>query len=125
AEQVDEVECLVPAGEVPIVCEPAEAKRRPRTPYDAKFSLPFCVAAALSDARVGIGTFTEKSIRDPQLLALADRITFSVDPASRYPEAFPGWVKVRLRDGGGLEARDEGPRRGPGRARAPGEGHAQ
>ena len=121
AEQVDEVECLVPAGEVPIVCEPVEAKRRPRTPYDAKFSLPFCVAAALSDPRVGIGAFTEKSIRDPQLLALADRVTFSVDPASRYPEAFPGWVKVRLRDGGVLEAREESQRGGPDRPIAPDE----
>jgi 2-methylcitrate dehydratase PrpD len=115
AEQVAEVECLVPAGEVPIVCEPAEAKRRPRTPYDAKFSLPFCVAAALSDARVGIGAFTEESIRDPKLLALADLVTFSLDPASRYPETFPGWVKVRLRNGGALEAREESQRGGPDR----------
>ena len=121
AEQVDEVECLMPAGEVPIVCEPAEAKRRPRTPYDAKFSLPFCVAAALSDARVGIGAFTEESIRDPRLLALADRVTFSLDPASRYPETFPGWVKVRLRDGGTLEAREESQRGGPDRPIAPDE----
>jgi 2-methylcitrate dehydratase PrpD len=30
AEEVEEVECLVPAGEVPIVCEPESAKLRPR-----------------------------------------------------------------------------------------------
>jgi len=121
AEQVAEVECLVPAGEVPIVCEPAEAKRRPRTPYDAKFSLPFCIAAALSEARVGIGAFTEESIRDPRLLALADRVSFSVDSSSRYPETFPGWVKVRLRDGRALEAREESQRGGPDRPIAPDE----
>src|SRR5262249_58180606 len=113
AEQGVEVERLVPAGEVPIVCEPAEAKRRPRTPYDAKFSLPFCIAAALSEARVGIAAFTEENIRDPRLLALADRVSFSVDSSSRYPETFPGWVKVRLRDGGALEAREESQRGGP------------
>ena len=121
AEQVAEVECLVPAGEVPIVCEPAEAKRRPRTPYDAKFSLPFCIAAALSEARVGIGAFTEESIRDPRLLALADRVSFSVDSSSRYPETFPGWVKVRLRDGRALEGREESQRGGPDRPIAPDE----
>src|SRR5262249_48278138 len=115
AEQVDQVECLVPAGEVPIVCEPVEAKRRPRTPYDAKFSLPFCVAAALSDARVGIGAFTEKSIRDPRLLALAGRVTFTLDPTSGYPGTFPGCVKAQLRDGGALEAREESQRGGPDR----------
>jgi 2-methylcitrate dehydratase PrpD len=115
ADQVAEIECLVPAGEVPIVCEPEEAKRRPRTSYDAKFSLAFCVAAALGDDRVGIGSFTEESIRDPRLLALADRVRFSIDAASRYPETFPGWVKVRLMDGGVLEAREESQRGGPDR----------
>ena len=47
AEEIEEVECLVPAGEVPIVCEPESAKLRPRSPYDAKFSLAFCVAALM------------------------------------------------------------------------------
>src|SRR5262245_48065606 len=107
AEQVAEVECLVPAGEVPIICEPVEAKRRPRTPYDAKFSLAFCIAASLYDDRVGITAFTEGSIRDPRLLTLADRVRFSIDAASRFPETFPGWVKVRLADGTELEARED------------------
>jgi 2-methylcitrate dehydratase PrpD len=115
AEQVAEVECLVPAGEVPIVCEPVEAKRRPRTPYDAKFSLAFCVAAALAGDRVGIGAFTEESIHDSRLLALADRVRFSIDETSRYPETFPGWVKVRLKDGGVMEAREDSQRGGPDR----------
>jgi len=115
AEQVAEIECLVPAGEVPIVCEPVESKRRPRTPYDAKFSLAFCVAAALADDRVGISAFTGERIHDPRLLALADRVRFTVDRSSRYPETFPGWVKVRLKDGGVMEAREESQRGGPDR----------
>jgi len=112
-EQVEEVECLVPAGEVPIVCEPAAAKLRPRSPYDAKFSLAFCVAAALVGDRVGIGTFTEEGIREPGALALAARVRYTVDPSSPYPRTFPGWVKVRLRDGRMLEAREESQRGGP------------
>ena len=112
-EQVEEVECLVPAGEVPIVCEPATVKFRPRSPYDAKFSLAFCVAAALVGDRVGIGTFTEEGIREPGALALAARVRYTVDPSSPYPRTFPGWVKVRLRDGRMLEAREESQRGGP------------
>ncbi len=112
-EQVEEVECLVPAGEVPIVCEPTTAKLRPRSPYDAKFSLAFCVAAALVGDRVGIGTFTEEGIREPGALALAARVRYTVDPSSPYPRTFPGWVKVRLRDGRMLEAREESQRGGP------------
>jgi len=120
-EQVEEVECLVPAGEVPIVCEPATAKLRPRSPYDAKFSLAFCVAAALVGDRVGIGTFTEEGIREPGALALAARVRYTVDPSSPYPRTFPGWVKVRLKDGRTLEAREEGQRGGPERPIAPDE----
>jgi 2-methylcitrate dehydratase PrpD len=112
-EQVEEVECLVPAGEVPIVCEPATAKLRPRSPYDAKFSLAFCVAAALVGDRVGIATFTEEGIREPGALALAARVRYTVNPSSPYPRTFPGWVKVRLRDGRMLEAREESQRGGP------------
>ena len=112
-EQVEEVECLVPAGEVPIVCEPTTAKLRPRSPYDAKFSLAFCVAAALVGDRVSIGTFSEEGIREPGALALAARVRYTVDPSSPYPRTFPGWVKVRLRDGRMLEAREESQRGGP------------
>lgn len=121
AEQVAEVECLVPAAEVPIVCEPIEAKLRPRTPYDAKFSLAFCVAAALWEDRVGIGAFTPESIRDDRVLALAARVRYSVDPASPYPRTFPGWIKVRLADGRVLEARQASQRGGPDRPIAPDE----
>jgi 2-methylcitrate dehydratase PrpD len=113
AEQVAEVECLVPAGEVPIVCEPVGAKRRPRTPYDAKFSLAFCVAAALVEDRVGIGAFSEASIGDERVLSMAARVRYTVDPLSPYPRTFPGWVKVRLADGRVLEAREESQRGGP------------
>src|SRR5947208_4772824 len=51
AEEVEDIECLVPAGEAPIICEAVEAKLRPRTADDAKFSLPFRIAAALPRAR--------------------------------------------------------------------------
>jgi len=104
--EIAEVQCLVPAGEVPIVCEPASAKRRPRTSYDAQFSLPFSVAAALVEDEVWVDSYAPERLGDPLLLALADRVSYSVDSASRFPESFPGWVKIRLRDGRLLEARE-------------------
>lgn len=99
------VECLVPAGEVPIVCEPRSAKLRPRTPYDAQFSLPFAVASALLDGRVALDTFVPETLEQPRRLALAERVTHTIDPNSVFPRGFPGWVRVRLRDGRLLEAR--------------------
>jgi 2-methylcitrate dehydratase PrpD len=105
-EDVEAVECRVPAGQVPIVCEPRAAKLRPRTAYDAQFSLPYSVAAALLDGRVGLDTYASQRLADSRRLALAERVTHAVDPASPFPRGgFPGWVRVRLRDGRVLEAR--------------------
>lgn len=104
--EIEEVECLVPAGQVPIVCEPAPAKRRPRTSYDAQFSLPFSVALALAEPEVWVDSYASERLGDPRLLALADRVSYSVDPSSEFPKSFPGWVKIRLKDGRLLEARE-------------------
>jgi 2-methylcitrate dehydratase PrpD len=106
AEQVASVECLVPAAEVPIVCEPRAVKIAPRTTYEAQFSLPYVVAAALVDGRVGLDTFTSERLHDEQVLGLAARVEHAVDPASTFPNGFPGWVRVRLADGRVLEARE-------------------
>lgn len=103
-ELIAEVECLVPAGEVPIVCEPLQSKRRPRTPYDAQFSLPYSVAVALTEDEVGLDAFSPERIKDERLLALAARVRYTVDPASLFPRAFPGRLRVRLVDGRVLDA---------------------
>jgi len=105
----------VPAGEVPIICEPYAAKLRPRTPYDAKFSLPYSVAAALVGERVGVEAFSEERIGESRILEVASRVIYTVDPASPFPRTFPGWVRVRLKDGATLEAREESQRGGPDR----------
>ena len=89
ADAVVDVECRVPAGEVPIICEPAEAKRAPRTDYDAKFSLPFTLAAAFVDGRVRVETFAARRLEDPALLALAARVRYAVDPGIDLPEHVP------------------------------------
>jgi len=105
ADDVEAVECRVPAGQVPIVCEPREAKLRPRTAYEAQFSLPYSVASVLLDGRVGLDTYTAGRLGEARRLALASRVTHTVDPDSTFPRGFPGWVRVRLRDGRVLEAR--------------------
>jgi 2-methylcitrate dehydratase PrpD len=38
ADAIEHIECRVPAGEVPIVCEPVDVKRRPRTSYAMRSS---------------------------------------------------------------------------------------
>ena len=118
-EAIDAVECRVPAGEVPITCEPAASKARPRTAYDAQFSLPFSVAAAFADGEIGVGTYSPERLRDERILALASRVRYVVDGDARFPQSFPGWVRVRLTDGRTLEARVPDGRGGPARPLPP------
>ena len=96
-EAIVDIECHVPTGEVPIVCEPRTAKLRPRTTYEAQFSLPFATAAALLDGRVGLGTFTEARLGDERLLGLAARVRHVVDAESTFPNGFPREITAPLR----------------------------
>ncbi|HEX3241317.1 MAG TPA: MmgE/PrpD family protein [Solirubrobacterales bacterium] len=79
AEDAGEIVALVPgAVAVELVLEPAERKRRPATPYDAKFSLPYCIGALLVHGELGIEAFTPAAIADERALAVADRVIYEV-----------------------------------------------
>lgn len=85
-----------------LVCEPMHLKRRPRSVVDAQFSVPFTVAAAIVRGGVSLDTFTEESIRDPQILEMAQRVEATVDPGieARYGrEIAPEIVEVRTTGG--------------------------
>ena len=112
---IEAIECLVPPSGMPIVAEPYPAKLRPRTPYDAQFSLPYSVAAAFVDGRVDLDTYASERLGDPRVLALADRVVCRPDPDTTFPNGFPGWVRARLRDGRTVEAREPDGRGGPAR----------
>jgi 2-methylcitrate dehydratase PrpD len=98
-EQIEAVRCRVGEGTVHRLWEPIGEKRRPSTPYSAKFSVPFCVAVGFLDRAAGLGQFTEARIRDPRVLALAAKVAYEIDPADEYPRNYSGHVIVRLRDG--------------------------
>lgn len=87
-----------------LVLHPPEDKRQPRTVYDAKFSLPYCLAALLVHGRVGVESFTPDAITDPVVLELAGRVTAEVKHYAPAPDAFPGAVRVVTHDGRTLEA---------------------
>ncbi|MET8152016.1 MmgE/PrpD family protein [Actinoplanes sp. NPDC049668] len=77
-------------GAVPIIAGPE--KRRPRSAYEAKFSVYFCVAAMLLDGRVGLDTFDRLDRAD--LLALAARIEVVAAPGADVPARAPGVVEA-------------------------------
>jgi 2-methylcitrate dehydratase PrpD len=104
---IDHVECLIASGEVGTVCEPAEAKRAPKTDYEAKFSLPFVVAASLVRGRLGLAEFFEDTLFDPAIVDLAGKVGYRVDPDSGFPRHYSGEVIVTTKDGRQLRSRQQ------------------
>lgn len=101
--------CFISADQIPVVCEPAAAKVAPRTPYEGKFSLQWCVAAALCDGQIGLDTFEDASIARPGIGALASRIRYEEDAGSLYPSSFSGRLALHLKNGATVSASREGP----------------
>ena len=88
----------------------------PSTGLEAKFSMPFCAAAAVVFPRIGIDTFTPESIRHPDVQALMPRVTLRAHAA--FDSAAPlsqARVTVRLHDGREWSQHADGARGYPGR----------
>lgn len=113
---VESLVCSVGEGTVHRLWEPLAAKHRPATPYAAKFSTPFCVAVGLLEGRAGFEQFGADRVADADVLALAAKVTYAVDPADEYPRNFTGHIRATLRDGRVVEVRQPHMRGG---ARAP------
>ncbi len=92
----------------------------PRTPYQAKFSVAYCVAAALVEGTVGLAQFTSDrfdadGVTHPAIAALLNRTTVRVDPAltARYPEQWPARLTIRLTNGEVIDGAADYPRGNP------------
>jgi 2-methylcitrate dehydratase PrpD len=99
ATEIERVQALVPADVVKTVCEPAANKRRPANSYDAQFSIPYTIAAALRRGRFTLDELEDDALGDPAILALADRVNYEVDPATTFPRHYTGEVIVTTRGG--------------------------
>ena len=104
--EVERVRALIPAEVVMTVCEPVANKRRPANSYDAQFSIPYAVAAALRRGRFTLDELEDDALRDPDILALADRVDYEIDPASTFPRHYTGEVIVTTRNGRTLRHRE-------------------
>jgi len=88
----------------------------PATGLEAKFSMPFCAAAAVVYPQLGIDTFEVEQIRHQKVQALMGRVTMRVNET--FDNAAPlsqARVTVRLRDGREWSQRVDGARGYPGR----------
>ena len=63
--------------------------------------MPYLVARAIIDGKIGLHIFTDSAVRDQNVLKLAERVQMNLDPNLKKSDAAgrPCRVAVRLRNG--------------------------
>src|SRR5580765_1039129 len=94
----------------------------PATPYQAKFSMPYCIAAALVDQQVTLETFTPSKFADRNIVETRKKIHLSFPDVPIWPgladvgpdtEFVGNPVTIRTTDGRSYNARVDIPRGDP------------
>lgn len=115
ADNVERILAKVSTWTMTALMDPKERKYRPQTHVDAQFSLPYVIALSIVKQRTGVNEFKPETFTDPDILALADRITAEVDPAAdeAYPRYYPATVIATLKDGRIMESHVDYPKGDP------------
>ena len=104
--EITSILARLPEGVHKTICEPEANKKRPQNDYDAKFSTHFLVAASLIRGRLTLDELEPDVLRDPDILALADKLGYENDPDSPFPDAYSGELIITMKDGRELRHRE-------------------
>jgi 2-methylcitrate dehydratase PrpD len=94
----------------------------PATPYQAKYSMPYCIAAAVVDQQVTLDTFTSHKFEDRNIVAARKKVHLSFPDVPIWPgladvgpdtEFVGNPVTIRTADGRSYSARVDIPRGDP------------
>jgi 2-methylcitrate dehydratase PrpD len=94
----------------------------PETPYQAKYSMPYCIAAAVVDQQVTLDTFTADKMVDPDIIKARKKVHLSFPGIPIWPgladvgpdtEFVGNPVTIRTTDGRSYNARVDIPRGDP------------
>ncbi len=94
----------------------------PSTPYQAKFSMPYCIASAVVDGQVTLETFTAPKFEDPNIAASRKKVRLSFPDIPIWPgladvgpdtEFVGNPVTITTNDGRSYSARVDIPRGDP------------
>lgn len=105
-EDIESITARIGAGQTAVVCEPEASKRRPKSAYEAQFSVHYIIATALVRGCFTLTELEEEALADPRVLALAQKTGYEIDPDSAFPRYYSGEVVLRLKDGRELRHRE-------------------
>jgi 2-methylcitrate dehydratase PrpD len=84
---------------------------QPQRGFEGKFSMPFVVAMALIEGKVGLDSFTDQNAKDPRVIKLIAKTRFYVEPdfSSCSIDEAPALVTVHLKNGTVMRKKIEDP----------------
>jgi len=95
--QIESIECAVGYR-----CENTLPHHRPTTGLEGKFSMEYCLAAALVYRQVTFDEFVDAKVNDPRIAAIYDKLNLYIHPDLRTPDSVPRDftdIVIRHRDG--------------------------
>jgi 2-methylcitrate dehydratase PrpD len=95
-QNIKKIICIINPLGAKLVCEPIEAKRKPKTIYGARFSLPYAIAMSLLDRELGLKQFSEQRISDNQVFEITKKVVCI------NKDSFPrtgGNIAIEMEDG--------------------------
>jgi len=95
-QKIKRIICRINPLGAKILCEPIEVKRRPKTVYGARFSLPYVVAISLLDGELGLEQFSEQKLNNEQVIEIANKVEYVKDTS--LPRT-GGNIVIEMHDG--------------------------
>jgi 2-methylcitrate dehydratase PrpD len=116
ASEIESIRVGVTGPGYQMVCVPEEVRLAPKTIVEAQFSIPYTVAAAWIDGRLGMTHFSDEGLHRKEILELASKVQPYVDADidrdwSRF--VTPGKVTVTFQNGEIVETRVDYPKGHP------------
>ena len=98
-DKIESIKCIAAKGAIDLVLDPLDVKKIPRSTYDAKFSLPYCIGSILVRGSCNVVDFSENSIKDSEVLKIASLVNYEEDPSQDFPKYFPGSIEITFKNG--------------------------
>lgn len=106
-DDIKEIRALLPEAAIQTVCEPQSVKRAPSDIYGAQFSVYYAAACAAIRRRYTLADLDPPAPAVPEIVKLASRVTYAVDPDSSFPRQYSGGVEITTYDGRTFVGRDD------------------
>jgi len=109
-EEVESIRCRTYSAATRLLKDPTV-----RDAFSAKFSLPFCIALAVKEKKVGLDSFSPSLLWNKEVRQLMERISVEVDPTMEnvYPEKWPAEIEIVTKQSIRLRERVDHPKGDP------------